>query len=116
MDERVNRTRSVTRFGEKLKALRTHQNLTLQSLAYLIGHTAHGYLSEIESGKKMPSVDFVVRVSRLFHVTTDELLKDELELDLSKGRNDDARRSVESCSRESANSNRISDQGANDIE
>jgi transcriptional regulator with XRE-family HTH domain len=40
MDERVNKARSITRFGEKLHTLRTQQNLTLQSLARLIGHTA----------------------------------------------------------------------------
>jgi transcriptional regulator with XRE-family HTH domain len=57
----------------------------MQSLARLMGHTAHGYISELESGKKLPSVEFVLHLARLFNVTTDELLKDELELDLDDG-------------------------------
>lgn len=47
-----------------------------------MGHTAHGYISELESGKKLPSVEFVLRLARLFGITTDELLKDELELEI----------------------------------
>ncbi|MDP9316789.1 MAG: helix-turn-helix transcriptional regulator [Chloroflexota bacterium] len=54
--------------------------MTLAELAQSVGHTAHGYLSEIETGKKKPSVELVLSISRLFNVTTDELLKDELEL------------------------------------
>jgi transcriptional regulator with XRE-family HTH domain len=73
-----------------------------------LGIQLHGYLSEVESGKKMPSVEFVLRVSRLFNVTTDELLKDELELDLSKGGNHEARRPLEYHAGESDTSSRIS--------
>ena len=69
-------------FGQKLHALRLHHNLTLKTLASALGYTAHGYISEIEAGKKIPTVEFVLSVSRLFNVTTDQLLKDELELEL----------------------------------
>ena len=51
-----------------------------------MGLTSHGYISELESGKKLPTVDFVLRLARLFDVTTDELLKDEIELELDDGR------------------------------
>lgn len=54
--------------------------MTLKELARALGHTAHGHISELEAGKKMPTVQFVLNVSRLFGVTTDELLKDELEI------------------------------------
>lgn len=54
--------------------------MTLIALAQALGHTAHGYISEIESGKKLPTAEFILNVARLFDVTTDELLKDELEL------------------------------------
>ena len=54
--------------------------MTLKDLAVALGFTAHGYISEIEFGKKRPSIDFVLSLARLFNVTTDELLKDELEL------------------------------------
>jgi transcriptional regulator with XRE-family HTH domain len=67
-------------FGAKLRALRTANGLTLLELANELGYASHGYLSEIESGRKMPTALFVLRVARLFAITTDELLKDELRL------------------------------------
>jgi len=70
----------MQRFGEKLKILRTRHNMTLKQLAAAVGQSAHGYISELETGKKKPTAEFVLRVARLFNVTTDELLKDELEL------------------------------------
>ena len=70
----------MQRFGEKLRLLRTSKQITLKELAHALGFTAHGYLSEIESGKKKPTADFVLKVARYFDVTTDELLKDELEV------------------------------------
>ena len=71
---------SISRFGQKLHFLRTRDKLTLQQLAHKLGLSAHGYISELENGKKLPTVEFTLKVSRLFDVTTDELLKDEIEL------------------------------------
>jgi transcriptional regulator with XRE-family HTH domain len=68
------------RFGEKLRILRTQEGMTLQELAYKLGLSAHGYISELESGKKKPTAEFILNVARLFNVTTDQLLKDELDL------------------------------------
>lgn len=70
----------MQRFGEKLRSLRTSKQLTLKELASALGLTAHGYLSEIESGKKKPTAEFVLKVARFFDVTTDKLLKDELDV------------------------------------
>jgi transcriptional regulator with XRE-family HTH domain len=72
----------LTRFGEKLLALRHHRNMTLKELADALGYAAHGYLSELEQGKKKPTTSLVVRLSRFFAVSTDQLLKDELSLDI----------------------------------
>ena len=79
----------MQRFGEKLRALRTHRGMTLQEAAAALGLRAHGYISEIERGKKKPTAEFVLGVARLFHVTTDELLKDELELGIGETGHDD---------------------------
>jgi transcriptional regulator with XRE-family HTH domain len=70
----------MQRFGEKLRLLRTGKGMTLKELACALGLTAHGYISEIESGKKKPTAEFVLNVARYFNVATDQLLKDELEL------------------------------------
>lgn len=70
----------MQRFGEKLRALRTGKQMTLKELASALGFIAHGYISEIEAGKKKPTAEFVLKVARYFNVMTDELLKDELEV------------------------------------
>ena len=74
--------RVVTRFGEKLHALRVHRGISLEKLARSLGYVAHGYISELEAGKKTPTVEFVVKVALFFSTTTDELLRDELDLNL----------------------------------
>jgi transcriptional regulator with XRE-family HTH domain len=72
--------RNIQRFGEKLRILRMRRGMTLKELASELGLAAHGYISELEAGKKMPTAELVLNVARLFDVTTDELLKDEMEL------------------------------------
>ncbi len=67
-------------FGKKLRFLRLRRRLTLKGLAHKLGYVAHGYISEIESGKKKPTVDFVLKVADFFGVTTDQLLRDDLRL------------------------------------
>lgn len=68
-------------FGQKLKRLRQAKGLTLKELATQLGYDSHSYISELESGRKSPSVEIVVALSRFFNVTTDQLLKDELLID-----------------------------------
>lgn len=70
----------IRRFGQKLQTLRRGRGFTLKSLALALGYTAHGHISELEAGKKIPTAEFVLSVARLFDVTTDQLLKDELDL------------------------------------
>lgn len=71
----------MQKFGEKLHQLRVNQRLTLKELAAALGLNAHGYISEIESGKKKPTAEFVLKVARHFDITTDQLLKDELDIE-----------------------------------
>lgn len=63
----------VVTFGEKLKALRKSQKLTQQQLAYRLG-VAKSVVSYYESGDRYPSYDVLVKISYVFHVTTDYLL------------------------------------------
>lgn len=60
-------------FGEKLKQLRNGQKLTQQQLAERIG-VAKSVVSYYESGDRYPSYDVLVKIARIFHVTTDYLL------------------------------------------
>lgn len=70
----------LQRFGEKLRTLRKDREMTLLQLAEALDYSTHSYLSELEGNKKLPPVELVIRVARYFDVTTDELLKDELEI------------------------------------
>ena len=71
----------MRRFGEKLRTLRKRQGLTLQELSHTLGHADHTYLSRVENGKKTPSIELVLIIAQMFDVTTDELLKDDLEVE-----------------------------------
>lgn len=68
------------RFGEKLRQLRMHQKLTMQTLAAQLG-TSSGYISNVENGKVTPNIDFAVKVAQFFNVSTDQLLRDECAVD-----------------------------------
>ncbi len=70
----------IRRFGEKLHTLRRQRRMTLKELATALGYAAHGHISELEGGKKIPTAEFTLAVARLFDVTTDVLLKDEFNL------------------------------------
>ena len=72
----------MQRFGEKLRSLRTHHGMTLKALAGSLGYKAHGHISEIEAGKKIPTAGFALAVADLFGVSVDTLLKDSLEINL----------------------------------
>ncbi len=71
----------MQRFGEKLRALRKRHGLTIKELAQAIGHTTHSHISELETGRRPPSLEIVLKISRMFGVSVDKLVKDELELD-----------------------------------
>lgn len=60
-------------FGSKLKSLRKELNLTQEQLAKRIG-VAKSVVSYYESGERYPSYDVLVKLTNVFHVTTDYLL------------------------------------------
>lgn len=57
------------------------RNMTQWELSHALGYAAQSYIHEIETGKKQPTAEFVVKAARLFQVSTDQLLLDELEID-----------------------------------
>lgn len=71
----------MQRFGSKLRALREGRGMTRKDLADALGYVAQGYIYELETSKKLPTTTLVLKVADLFGVTTDQLLRDELELD-----------------------------------
>ncbi|MFN8486907.1 MAG: helix-turn-helix transcriptional regulator [Caldilineaceae bacterium] len=71
----------MKRFGEKLRTLRSRRNMTLRELSDRLGFRSHGFVGDLETGRKKPSVELVVEIARLFDVCVDQLVKDELEVD-----------------------------------
>ena len=71
-------------FGNRLKTLRTKNNLTQAQLAQKLGVTK-SVISAYKNNLRMPSYDILISISRVFKVTTDYLLgvEPKQEVDLS---------------------------------
>lgn len=75
-------------FGEKLVRLRVQQNLSQVEVAQKANLTSRGYVSNLETGRKVPAPDLVPVLADLFGVTTDYLLRDILQEDATRPIND----------------------------
>lgn len=69
----------MKRFGEKLRTLRERNGITQRQLAEQLGFT-NAYVSYLESGRKKPNVELVLKIADIFQVTTDELVRDHLDV------------------------------------
>jgi len=74
----------MQRFGEKLRTLRTRRGMTVRELAVALGYSekSHSYVSETETGKRTPEVEFVLKVAQFFNASTDQLIRDDLDIDV----------------------------------
>lgn len=71
----------MQRFGDKLRALRKRHNLTMRELADKLGLSTHGYIGDLESGRRQPSLELALQVADLFGVTVDQLARDDVDID-----------------------------------
>ena len=71
-------------FGNKLKLLRLHDNMTQEQLAQKLNLTK-SVISAYETGLRLPSYDVLIRIAKIFNVSTDYLLglEHKQEVDLS---------------------------------
>lgn len=60
------------RIGRRISTLRTKQDLTLEKLAYE-NDISKGYLSELEAGKKLPSLKMLEKIAEALEVDIKEL-------------------------------------------
>ena len=63
----------MVNIGNKLKTLRTEKNLTQKQVSQRIG-VAISAISEYETGSRYPSYDILIKLARMYHVSTDYLL------------------------------------------
>lgn len=70
--------------GNKLKTLRIQRQMTLKDVACRVG-VSKSIVSAYENGSRRPSYEMLIKVARLFNVTTDYLLglEQKKQLDLS---------------------------------
>ena len=47
----------------------------------MLNINSYSFISEIETGKKKPSLELVIKVADLFNVPLEQLARDELELE-----------------------------------
>lgn len=60
-------------FGERLKALREHRNLSQDALGKVL-HLSQSVIAHYEADRKQPSNDTLKDIADVFNVTTDYLL------------------------------------------
>ena len=71
----------MARFGEKLRYLRQQRGMTMRQLADALGFNSHGYLGDLESGRRQPSLELALIIADYFEVSIEQLARDELEID-----------------------------------
>jgi transcriptional regulator with XRE-family HTH domain len=75
------RSNGIKRLGEKVRYLRKRTGMSQAALAGELGYTSRGYISELEKGRHLPTAETIVRLAIRFKVTTDYLLRDEIDLE-----------------------------------
>lgn len=60
-------------FGERIKERRWQMGFTQKDLADKLGITGSA-ISSYENNTRLPSFEILIKMSRVFHMTTDELL------------------------------------------
>lgn len=63
----------ILHFGDTLKELRKQKRLTQQQLAVLLG-VSKSVVSYYELHERIPSPEILIKLSSIFHVSTDYLL------------------------------------------
>lgn len=70
----------INKLGEKLRSLRQRQGLSQTQLGDRLG-VNQTYVGKMERGEKIPNLEMFLKISDLFKVSTDQLIRDELELE-----------------------------------
>lgn len=68
-------------FGNRLKTLKIKKKLTQQQLADLLGLTK-SVISAYENGLRYPAYDVLIKIARIFKVSTDFLLGVEIKREI----------------------------------
>jgi len=69
----------IQRLEEKLLTLRSRKQLTTRELGVAL-EVKYTHITNMEKGRSKPSLELLLRIAIYFDVTTDQLLRDELEV------------------------------------
>jgi transcriptional regulator with XRE-family HTH domain len=69
----------ILKLGEKLRALRQRDGLTVRQLGERLG-VDHSHITKIERGENIPSLPLAIKIADLFGVSLDQLARDEIEV------------------------------------
>lgn len=72
-------------FGARLRALRLREGRSQSELARALGLKRRGYISNLEAGRKKPSLDLVILAADYFQVSIDALLRGDADAQHSTG-------------------------------
>ncbi|NNJ11562.1 helix-turn-helix transcriptional regulator [Chloroflexales bacterium ZM16-3] len=80
----------IANLGKKIRSLREDAAISQTELAIILGlsPTSKGVISEVESGKKLPGIEFVLQIAERFGVSTDYLLRDDIPIRKTDDRTD----------------------------
>mgnify|MGYP005871657763 CR=1 FL=1 len=70
----------MQRFGAKLRTLRERRQLSQTRLGLDLGYADGSFISQVETGKKNPTAELILKVADYFGVSTDDLLRDAREV------------------------------------
>ncbi len=70
----------MKRFGEKLRYLRQRDGITMKQLSQKL-RVSDSYVSQMQTGDKIPNVAMLIKIAGVFNVTLDQLAIDELEVE-----------------------------------
>ena len=70
----------MNQFGEKLRVLRKKRGYTLKELGDMLG-VHHTFVSQLEMSKSTPNAAMILKIADTFGVSTDVLMRDELDLE-----------------------------------
>jgi transcriptional regulator with XRE-family HTH domain len=70
----------LKRLPEKIRFLREQNGLSQKQLALQLG-IAKAYIGHFENGRRKPSTELILKIANIFGISTDVLIRDELDLD-----------------------------------
>ena len=73
-------------FSEKLQKIRKDNNITQEGLADKL-NVSRQAVSKWESGSAYPDTEKLIQISKIFNISLDELINDNIDIDKSKNNN-----------------------------